>query len=86
MSITIHLAPEIERRLREKAAADGQSLEEYLRRLAEESARGGRSSASPRPLPAEEWIAELRAWAARHAHWPADVDDSRESIYGGRGE
>jgi hypothetical protein len=92
MSVTIHLAPEIERRLREKAALNGQSLEDYLRRLAEESARPESSpgelpaEGSPRPLSAEEWVAEFRAWAASHPTRTTVADDSRESIYAGRGE
>jgi hypothetical protein len=83
MNITIHLAPEIEQRLREKAGQRGQSLQEYLQRLAEESLG---NEHMPQPLSAEQWEAQLRAWVASHADWPAEFDDSRESIYEGRGE
>jgi hypothetical protein len=83
MSLTLNLAPEIEQRLRNQAAQHGQSPEEYLARLVEQSlpvepARRKRST--------EEWLAEFYAWVATHADWPADVDDSRETIYAGRGE
>ncbi len=83
MSITLHLAPDVEQRLREKAARGGQSVEEYILRLT-----GGvlPTESSPGPLTTEEWLAEFKTWVASHANWPTDIDDSRESIYGGRGE
>jgi uncharacterized protein (DUF1778 family) len=34
MTVTLNLAPEIEQRLREKAARNGQTLEAYLERVA----------------------------------------------------
>jgi hypothetical protein len=40
MSITLHLAPETERVLKEKAARAGQTLESYIEGLAEREARG----------------------------------------------
>ncbi len=30
---------------------------------------------------ADEWIAQVRAWAASHPQGDAPVDDSREAIY-----
>jgi hypothetical protein len=43
----------------------------------------------PGPPPgetAEEWIARLRAWAESHPKRDIVIDDSRETIYEGRGE
>jgi hypothetical protein len=37
-------------------------------------------------IPPEEWVADFRAWAAGHRHLPQEADDSRESIFAGRGE
>jgi hypothetical protein len=34
----------------------------------------------------DEWSRELRAWAASHSLNTVAADDSRESIYEGRGE
>lgn len=34
----------------------------------------------------EAWIARVRAWSERHPAVEGFVDDSRESIYEGRGE
>lgn len=47
------------------------------------------SSYWPGPPPgetAEEWIARLRAWCERQPRLDVIADDSRESIYEGRGE
>ncbi|HEY1378632.1 MAG TPA: hypothetical protein VGF55_17665 [Gemmataceae bacterium] len=35
---------------------------------------------------AAEWVARFRAWAENHPKRDIDFDDSRESIYAGRGE
>jgi hypothetical protein len=87
-SVTVELPPETERRLRERAARNGQSLETFLGQLAEQAASVEGSSASPpgEKLTPEQWSAEWRAWAASHRALPGEVDDSRESIYAGRGE
>jgi plasmid stability protein len=79
MPVTLNLPPETERRLREKAARSGQTLEGYLEALA-------REAAAPAALSPEEWAAQFRAWVASHQRLPALADDSRESIYEGRGE
>jgi hypothetical protein len=34
----------------------------------------------------EEWIKAIREYAASHEPIPTEADDSRESIYAGRGE
>ena len=62
------------RRLREKAARQGQTLEAYLEQLALDSA--GDAATTP-----AEWVAAWRAWAAGHYSFPGVADDSRESIY-----
>ena len=35
---------------------------------------------------AQQWCEELEAWATNHPPLPQEADDSRESIYEGRGE
>jgi hypothetical protein len=35
---------------------------------------------------AAEWVAKFRAWAESHPKRDIALDDSRESIYAGRGE
>jgi predicted transcriptional regulator len=84
MTITLQLSPETESKLHELASQSGQTLEKYLERLAEEAA--ARGTGRPAERSAEEWIAEFRAWAASHPSSGPIADDSRESIYAGRGE
>jgi predicted DNA-binding antitoxin AbrB/MazE fold protein len=46
----------------------------------------GAAPSSPPELSPEEWVKALREWAASHPRVDHFVDDSRESIYAGRGE
>lgn len=84
MSITINLPPDTEQKLREAAARRGKTLEAYLESIAASHAADVGVAASAET--AEEWVAEFRSWAASHAPVTHFVDDSRESIYEGRGE
>ncbi len=83
MTITVELPLEVEGRLREQAAACGQSVEEYVRTLV--LAAAGPGAVNP-GLRSAQWADEWRAWAASHRPLPALADDSREGIYAGRGE
>ena len=85
MIVRINLSGETEQRLREIAAREGQSLETYLEQLAIASSARGDSGSIPRRT-AEEWLAEWRAWVRSHTSNTHIADDSRESIYGDRGE
>lgn len=91
MSVTLQLPTDVEMQLRQKAAQAGRSLEAYLEQLAQAAVRaeiGTVSTQMPSPdeIPADEWIAQLRAFAASHRSLPTLADDSRKSIYEGRGE
>ena len=88
MSVTLNLTPDVERKLQEKVAQNGQTLEEYLENLARQSAADAASPAplSPSQLSADQWVAAWRAWVKGHPPFPVLADDSRESIYEGRGE
>jgi predicted transcriptional regulator len=92
MSLTVSFSPEVEARLRERAAASGKDVSALVREAVEE-----KLSATPEPKPAskmsnEQWLAEFNAWmrevTSRARNYPPGfvVDDSRESIYEGRGE
>jgi hypothetical protein len=65
---------------------DGQAIPTVAGRDHALSPRGERPAESPTPMSSEQWIAELRAWIASHPRLPYEADDSRESIYEGRGE
>jgi len=47
MTITIHLAPETQKRLQELAARAGQSLERYVEELAEQEVRAANGPGAP---------------------------------------
>jgi hypothetical protein len=92
MSLTVSFSPEVEARLRERAAASGKDVPTLVREAVEE-----KLSSTPETQPAntmsnEQWLAEFNAWmrevTSRARNYPPGflVDDSRESIYEGRGE
>jgi hypothetical protein len=84
MNLILHLPPETEAKLKEQAAATGQAPEELALRALEEQLAS--AAQSPSALSADDWVADIRAWAESHRHLPGDADDSRETIYAGRGE
>jgi hypothetical protein len=43
------------------------------------------NGAAPRGETPAEWAGRLTAWVAAHPKRSVEIDDSRESIYGGRG-
>lgn len=83
MTVTLNLSPEAARRLSERAARSGLTLQALLEQLVEESAE---SSPAMHEWTPAEWVAEWRTWTASHRTVPAEADDDRESIYSGRGE
>jgi hypothetical protein len=91
MTVTLNLAPDLVLRLQKIAEQQGKTLELYLNELAERAVEGGEWSAKHQPnlqkeLTPKQWAAELRAWATSHPPVSHFIDDSRESIYAGRGE
>lgn len=87
MNISVPLSSEAEAKLREQAQAAGKDIATFVQetleeKLAMESAAGN----GQEDVPANQWIARLRHWAASHRALPYEADDSRASIYEGRGE
>jgi hypothetical protein len=88
MSVIIPFPPEIEAKLRESAAAAGKDVGTFVREAVEEKLGLG----APAQKSPDEWSAEFGAWmrdvATRASAYPEGfvVDDSRQSIYEGRGE
>jgi hypothetical protein len=86
MVVTIELKPEVEMQVLVQAATQGVSVESFLASVIEsnlpvEDPEPFYKTASP-----EEWSRAFSEWAASHSAIPTHVDDSRESIYEGRGE
>ena len=46
----------------------------------------GKNGIAPPKETAEEWVKRFMAWVDSHPKRPIEFDDSRESIYAGRGE
>jgi hypothetical protein len=57
------------------------AVETLVSLLREKPRQGVRGYSSP-----EEWVRALREWAESHPKLDHIADDSRESIYAGRGE
>jgi hypothetical protein len=58
-----------------------------LRQLVDSLRAGqGKNGAVPVGETPEEWVRRFTAWVDSHPKRPIEFDDSRESIYGGRGE
>jgi plasmid stability protein len=85
-SVTIELSPETEKQLRDRATENGQSVEAFLRQLAEQAATVKLVGPPSNRMTPEQWSAEFRTWVASHRPVPGSVDDSRVTIYAGRGE
>lgn len=85
MTLTLSLPPHLETRLRERAAASGKDVEAFVLEMVEEKLTDNPTT-GPGDKSPEQWSAELHAWAASHKPVTHFVDDSRESIYAGRGE
>ncbi len=80
MTLQIPLSAEAEARLRERATAAGTDLATFVLRVVEQEL------AADEPASNAQRIAALRDWAASHEPLGYEADDSRESIYEGRGE
>lgn len=87
MTLLLELTPEIEARLREQAAAEGKDPVVFAREALEEKLDAAREAEDEaRRLSANQRAARWLAWVDRHESVAHFVDDSRESIYEGRGE
>ena len=82
MNLTLHLPPETESRLLEWATLSGKKPETVVLEAIEE-----RLSGQGEPLPQASSLTEFQAWLGAHPASDVSVlDDSRESVYEGRGE
>lgn len=83
MTLTLHLTPEIEAMLKDKANYAGRSPEELALEVLQD---GLAMEAQPNAiLPPGSRLAELRAWQATRPRGNPNADFSRESIYDDRG-
>jgi hypothetical protein len=85
MTLTLSFAPDVEAKLRERAAAAGKDVATLVREAVEEKLASGDGAALP-ARSAAQWEAEFDAWVRGHQPVGHSIDDSREGIYSGRGE
>jgi len=79
--VTVHLPPETERTLREKAASAGVTLEVYLQKLAQRDAENG----TPRAATLDEILAPVREGFAESGMGEDELTDlfeeAREEVW-----
>jgi hypothetical protein len=80
------IRPETAELLAAQARALGLSVDDYLSTLLPSANRQGEEKPLYERATPEEWTRALREWAASHRVLPVIADDSRESIYEGRGQ
>lgn len=84
MNIKIQLPVELEAVLRERAAKEGVPIESYVIQAISE--RLADSHVDETPSSTSRFSDWLREWSSRFPKLDRPIDDSRESIYSGRGE
>jgi hypothetical protein len=80
MNITLHLSPEKQAELEQRAAAAGADLSSFILEAVQEKLET-RNGASGETVPYEQWQHEFRSWIAAQQSRNPHFDDSRESIY-----
>ncbi len=86
MNIQLNLPAEYEQALQQQAAAHGRDVDTYVKDLVTESLADEVETRKKRATRRGTFAERLDAWIARHPVLDHPVDDSRESIYEGRGE
>ncbi len=87
MTLEIKLKPQTEARLRQQATKAGKAPAAYAEQVIEENLAVSSDASGPdASLPTLERVKAFMDWVARHRPVDHTVDDSRETIYGGRGE
>ncbi|HUQ71447.1 MAG TPA: hypothetical protein VM165_18105 [Planctomycetaceae bacterium] len=85
MNVNITVPAEMESILRRRAAAAGQDVAAFVQQVVTEEL-AGETVDSGRSETHEEFRGRLRGLIQRHGIHHGRFDDSRESIYAGRGE
>ena len=86
MTLELPLSSETEARIRERAAAAGQDVTAFILQAVTEKLADTESQSSSLSNNGKDWQEQLRAIIDLHPVVTHFVDDSRDSIYAGRGE
>ena len=82
----LNLPQDVQAKLEQQAAAAGMKPEELASRMIEVEVASGREEQQAAELDNDEWKRRLEKWLASFPNRKTTLDDSRESIYRGRGE
>jgi Arc/MetJ-type ribon-helix-helix transcriptional regulator len=85
--MTINVSKDVESSIN-SAVQSGRyaSADEMIAKLIQEDARRSQARADSSQESPDQWAGRLQAWVDTHPSRPITIDDSRESIYAGRGE
>lgn len=83
MNLQVNLPADLEAIIKKRAEQAGVDLPTYVLLTLRAS---GEDTSNPNPVTDEQFAASLHRLAAIHANSNPNFDDSRESIYAGRGE
>ena len=87
MTLNVDLSPAMERALRLRAAENGEDVESFARRMLMDQLVETELAITLVPARSkEDFMARLQEVIDMHPTVTTFVDDSRESIYAGRGE
>ena len=86
MTFDLQLSSETEAKIRERAAAAGQDVAAFVLQAVAEKLAEAESQPANQSQSDKDWSEWLRAIIELHPVVTHFVDDSRESIYAGRGE
>ena len=86
MTLELQLTSEAEAKIREQAAAAGQDVAAFVLQAVTEKLADAEARPAGISQNGKEWSEQLRALIDLHPVVTHFVDDSRESIYAGRGE
>jgi hypothetical protein len=85
VTVKLQLSSETEAKVRQQAAASGQDVESFILEAVAEKLADVDSQPSSPSRNGNDWVQKLRTCIDLHPVVTRFVDDSRESIYAGRG-
>ena len=85
-TITLSLPDEIERKLQARAKDQDRDVTTVAIEILEKELQPPAKPENPNDLPYDEWHRRFKAMVTGHPMIDVVVDDSRETIYEGRGE
>ncbi len=91
LSLMLRLSSQTREKLAQRAAARGKDMASVASDIIEQAVAASansdeRDTTAQRAAAWEAWVSEMRLWGKDHLPPGHIVDDSRESIYEGRGE